>query len=277
MDGVGTTADEPAYQPGTGTTDPTTVPGSTHQDTSVWDEKYDGRGDYERHDLQQEVLATTRAAAGEFMLGIRDDSHWRQFPRWEPYELEVKTGPDSAAGTLMAQKVARGDGDSDYEDETQATVTNSAMLEIPHATVRQASLSPPPILQSEVGNEMVRMQDPHLGHQGSGSGIQHQKPRVQHVQSPYDALSIIPDVLPEGANWQIQQPVWDSLSVLQFRAQHPIHNHFSDFRARWYNHHILPPQAESDERPPSPISGTAPPRPDTPTPVPQALFRRIFS
>lgn len=100
--------------------------------------------------------------------------------------------------------------------------------------------------------------------------------RVQYVQSPYDALprpdnqsrvslgqgedsapSIIPDVSPEGAAWQTQELESAALSVIQFRARHPIHNPLGP---RWYkNHHILPPKAKGDNRPPSLFSSSFPP------------------
>jgi hypothetical protein len=101
--------------------------------------------------------------------------------------------------------------------------------------------------------------------------------RVQYVQSPYDALpvpennqsrvslgmgddsapSVIPDVSPEGASWQTQELELATLSVIQFRARHPIHNPVGP---RWYkNHHISPPQAKGDHRPPSMFSSSFPP------------------
>lgn len=101
--------------------------------------------------------------------------------------------------------------------------------------------------------------------------------RVLYVQSHYDALpfqennqsrvslgqgedsapSIIPDASPEGASWQTQELELASLSVIQFRARHPIHNPVGP---RWYkNHHTLPPQAKGDNRPPSVFSPSFPP------------------
>jgi len=100
---------------------------------------------------------------------------------------------------------------------------------------------------------------------------------VQCVQSPYDAFpgpdnnqsrvslglgedsspSIIPDASPEGAAWQTQELEWATLSLIQFRARHPIHNPTGP---RWYkNHHILPPQTKSDQRTPSIFSPSFPP------------------
>ena len=112
----------------------------------------------------------------------------------------------------------------------------------------------------------------------SGSKPQENRPdRVQHVQSPYDALpapennqsrvslglgedsapSIIPEVSPEGASWQTQELEWATLSLIQFRARHPIHNPVGP---RWYkNHHILPPKAKGETRPPSLFSPSFPP------------------
>jgi hypothetical protein len=101
--------------------------------------------------------------------------------------------------------------------------------------------------------------------------------RVQCVQSPYDALpgpennqsrvslglgedsapSIIPEPSPEGAAWETQELEWATLSLIQFRARHPIHNPVGP---RWYkNHHILPPRAKVDQRPPSIFSPSFPP------------------
>ena len=101
--------------------------------------------------------------------------------------------------------------------------------------------------------------------------------RVQHVYSPYDALpipennqsrvslgmgedsapSIVPDVSPEGASWQTQELELATLSLIQFRARHPIHNPLGP---RWYkNHHIFPPRAKGDQRPPSLFSSSFPP------------------
>lgn len=117
-------------------------------------------------------------------------------------------------------------------------------------------------------------------HQGSAGTKPQQEVRtahVQHVHSPYDALpapdysqsrvslgpgedsapSIIPDVSPEGASWQTQELELATLSVIQFRARHPIHNPVGP---RWYkNHHILPPQSKGDQRPPSMFSSSFPP------------------
>ena len=116
--------------------------------------------------------------------------------------------------------------------------------------------------------------------QPNSSGNKTQEDRadhVQYVQSPYDALpgpdsnqsrvslglgedsapSIVPDASPEGAAWQTQELEWATLSVIQFRARHPIHNALGP---RWYkNHHILPPQSKGDNRPPSLFSPSFPP------------------
>ena len=180
MNGVGTIADESVYQPDTGIMDPTTVPGSTHEGSSVRDEEeYDDGEDDEQQYLQQDVSTRARGLADDYMAGARNDSPGRQFLEEELYKLRVKTGPGSAVGTHKTWEVAREDGDYDYQGEAQAAVTDSGMPEIPDTTARQGSPSLPPIPQSETGGEMVHMQESHWGHQGYD--IQHQTPPWQLI------------------------------------------------------------------------------------------------
>ena len=185
INGVGTIADESVYQRDTGIMDPTTVPGSTHEDSvreSVGDdEEYDEGEDDDHHHLQQDVTAHTRGLADDYMAGARNDSPGRQFLEEELYKLRVKTGPGSAVGTHKTWEVAREDGDFDYEGDGQAAVTDSGMPEIPDPTVRQGSPSLPPIPQSEAGGEVVHMPDSHWTHQGYGSDVQHQTPPWQLI------------------------------------------------------------------------------------------------
>jgi hypothetical protein len=183
INGVGTIADESVYQPDTGIMDPTTVPGSSH-DESVRDEEEeydDGEGGEAQHYPEQDLATPTRALAQDYMSGARNDSPGRQFLEEELYKLRVKTGPGSAVGTHKTWEVAREDGDFDYEGEGQAAVTDSGMPDIPDATARQGSPSLPPIPQSEAGGEMVHMPEPHWTHQGYGSELQQQTPPWQLI------------------------------------------------------------------------------------------------
>lgn len=182
MNGAGTIADESVYQPDTGIMDPTTVPGSTREDSVIEEEEYDEEPEDEpQRYLQQEALASTRGLADDYMAGARNDSPGRQFLEEELYKLRVKTGPGSAVGTHRTWEVAREDGDfDDYEAEAQAAVTDSGIPEIPDTTARQGSPSLPPIPQSEAG-EMVHMPEPHWPHQGYGNEIQQQTPPWQLI------------------------------------------------------------------------------------------------
>ena len=181
MNGVGTIADESVYQPDTGIMDPTTIPGSTREDSVRDEEEYDDREDDDPHHYhQQEVATPTRGLPHDYMTGSRNDSPGRQFLEEELYKLRVKTGPGSAVGTHKTWEVAREDGDFDYEGEVHAAVTDSGMPEIPDATARQGSPSLPPVPQSETGGEMVHMPDHHWTHQ-YGSEVQPQTPPWQLI------------------------------------------------------------------------------------------------
>lgn len=181
MNGVGTIADESVYQPDTGIMDPTTIPGSTHEESIRDEEEYGDGEDEEPHQyLQQEMLASPPGLADEYLLGGRNDSPGRQFLEEELYKLRVKTGPGSAVGTHKTWEVAREDGDFDYEGDAQAAVTDSGIPDIPDATVRQPSPSLPPIPQSEAGGEMVHMPEAHWT-QGYGSEVQQQTPPWQLI------------------------------------------------------------------------------------------------
>ena len=173
MNGVGTIADESVYQPDTGVMDPTTIPGSTRDGSSVRDE-----GGYRDRD-RQVIPIRAGGITDDRRAGTRNDSP--QFPEEEIYKLRLKTRPSAApVDTHRTWEVAKEDRDYDCEGGPRATVTDSGIPEIPDTTARQDTPSLPPIPQSEAG-EMVHMQYPHWTHQRYGSEIQHQTPPWQLI------------------------------------------------------------------------------------------------
>ena len=71
------------------------------------------------------------------------------------------------------------------------------------------------------------------------------------------AQSIIPDVSIDNPQWEAKELEWATTSAIAFSAKHPIHNPMGP---RYYkNHHIIPPHAKRDNRPPSIFSPSFPP------------------